>query len=366
MACQAFHPMLPQFFIDQVTANCQVAAAGQAGQFSLCGTLLRLRQLYKWEHGLPPWREPEPAAVIEWIEGKEQVWETMEGAAWQQLVWEGQTFEPQAVAELNQVLIPQGFAYGAGLSRGHAPTCFLGELAEIRRRDGLTILILGAELARDLDAAPALRQGPLIYARRQAWGFYLWDRLSDPTMQNNGFMQAALETYGFDLAGLVRTPEAHQEKFADFVAEELEAVIRHEVGEAMETSLGSAFAALLDRFPQTRLELWLRALKDALAEVNDWGRLPYLIEGRRLASLGVMLALRPPLYNMLMPELEPAYCRLKSDGDWGPLDSVRQQILTRLRCVAGELPTLLERPESASDEWLRTEILQRYLAPLGL
>ncbi len=55
--------VLPQTFIDQVNANCQVAAAGQAGQFSLCGTLLRLRQLYKWEHGLPPWREPEPAAL---------------------------------------------------------------------------------------------------------------------------------------------------------------------------------------------------------------------------------------------------------------------------------------------------------------
>ena len=68
--------------IEQVAANCQVASAGQAGQFSLCGTLLRLRQLYKWEHGLPPWREPEPAAVIEWIEAKERTWEALEGAAW--------------------------------------------------------------------------------------------------------------------------------------------------------------------------------------------------------------------------------------------------------------------------------------------
>ena len=46
--------MLPKTFIDQVAANCRVAAAGQSGQFSLCGTLLRLRQLYKWEHGLRP------------------------------------------------------------------------------------------------------------------------------------------------------------------------------------------------------------------------------------------------------------------------------------------------------------------------
>lgn len=343
-----------------------MAAAGQRGQFSLCGALLRLRQLYKWEHGLPPWREPQPAAVIAWIEARERDWEALEGAAWQPLTWEGQSFEALAVAELNHLLIPQCLAYGAGLGRGHVPTCFLGELAEIRRQEGLTILILGPELARDLDAAPALRQGPLIYARRQAWSFYLWDRLSDPTMQNNAFMRAALKAYGFNLADLLRAPEAHQEKFAAFASGELEAVIQHEVGEALEISLGPAFAVLLDRFPQTRLELWLRTLKDALAEVNEWGRLTYLIQGRRLASLAVMMALRPPLYHHLLPELAPAYDRLHQEGDWGPLETTRGQILARLRRVAGELQDLLDRPESAAKDWLSAEIQQRYLKPLGL
>jgi len=255
--------MLPQDFIDQVDANCQVASAGQAGQFSLCGTLLRLRQLYKWEQGLPPWREPEPAAVLAWIEVKERAWDALEGTAWQQLAWNGQSFEPLAVAELNQRLVPQGCAYGAGLSRGHAPTCFLGELKEIRRHDDLTILILGRELARDLGAAPALRQGPLIYAREETLSYYLWDRLSDPVQQKNGFLRIALAAYGLELAGLLRRPEAHREAYDAFLAGELEAVIHHELGEALEPSLGPAFATLLDLFPQTRVELWLRALKDA-------------------------------------------------------------------------------------------------------
>jgi len=358
--------MIPQTFIDQVDANCQMASAGQAGQFSLCGTLLRLRQLYKWEHHLPPWREPEPAPVLEWIELKERTWEALEGAAWQQLVWHGQSFEPLAVAELNQRLVPQGCAYGAGLSRGQAPTCFLGELQEIRRHDNLTILVLGRELARDLGATPALRQGPLIYARQETLSYYLWDRLSDPSQQKNAFLRIALAAYGLDLAGLLRYPTAHRDAYDAFLAGELEAVIHHEVGEAMETSLGPAFATLLDLFPQSRVELWLRALKDALAEVNESGRLSYLISGRRLASLALMLALRPPLYHLLMPELEPAFCRLKDGGDWGELDAARLQILGRLRQVASELQDMLASPEGASSEWLRDEIQQRYLAPLGL
>ena len=144
--------------------------------------------------------------MLDWIEIKERTWEALEGAAWQQLVWNGQTFEPLAVAELNQRLIPQGCAYGAGLSRGQAPTCFLGELQEIRRHDDLTILVLGRELARDLGAAPALRQGPLIYARQETLAYYLWDRLSDPSQQKNAFLRIALAAYGLDLAGLLRHP----------------------------------------------------------------------------------------------------------------------------------------------------------------
>lgn len=358
--------MLPQTFLDRVASNCQVAAAAQAGGYSLCGALLRLRQLYKWEHRLPPWREPEPAAVLEWIEAREHAWETLEGAAWQRLPLGRRRFPPLAVAEINRRLIPLGFAYGAGLSRGQTPTCFLAELQEVRRRGDLTILVLGRELARDLDGAPALRQGPWIYIRRQAWEFYLWDRVSDPIQQHKPFLQVALRTYGLELASLLRDPAAHWPGFETFLAGELEAVIHHEVGEALEPSLGPAFAALLDLAPHSRIELWLRTLKDALAEVNEWGRLAYLIAERRLASLALLLALRPPLYAPLLPELEPAFRRLCDSGDWGPLATAREQILGRLRQMAGDLHDLLERPESARGDWLQAEIQRRYLAPLGL
>jgi len=50
--------MIPPTLIEEVRLNCDIASAGQAGHFSLCGLLMRLRQLYKWEHGLAPWVEP--------------------------------------------------------------------------------------------------------------------------------------------------------------------------------------------------------------------------------------------------------------------------------------------------------------------
>jgi hypothetical protein len=360
------YPMIPATLIEEVRWNCDIASAGQSGHFSLCGMLLRLRQLYKWEHGLAPWQEPCVPAVLTWIARRESTWDDLEEASWRNLVWGDAAIDPFAVETLNAHLIPQKLAYGAGLSRGLTPTFFLGELLEARHEGTLTILILGNELARDLDASPALCQGTLIYARRQALAFYLWDRLSDPTQQGNAYLQLALKAHNLALKDLIRDPEAYQEQFQAFLEGELEAVIRHETGEALEPSLKTAFPAMLERFPQTRVELFVRTLKDALADVNEFGRLAYIISEQNLPSLAVMLAWRPGLLPALLPELEPAFQKLLATGDWGAMEAGRQQALERLRETARGLNALLEATDAASDQWLQEEIKRCYLAPLGL
>jgi hypothetical protein len=146
----------------------------------------------------------------------------------------------------------------------------------------------------------------------------------------------------------------------------LEAVIRHETGEALEPSLKTAFPAMLERFPQTRVELWVRTLKDALADVNDWGRLAYLIREQCLPSLAVMLAWRPGLLPALLPELAPAFEEMLASGDWEVMDAARRRALGRLRDTADGLNELLTAPEAVSTSWLKEEIQRRYLAPLGL
>lgn len=355
-----------QTLVRQVWENCQIASAGQAGQYSLCGLVLRLRALYKWEHGLPPWREPEPDVVLTWVEGRERHWENLEGLPWQPLAWDGAHFDPFGVTELNERLIPQGLAYGAGLSRGLAPTFFLGELAQVRRRGEITILVLDRELARDLDGTPALCQGTLIYARKQALAFYLWDRFSDPTQQTNRFLKIALEAWGLPLTGLLQDPENYQDELDALLVAELEAVISHELGEALEPSLRTAFPFILEHFPQTRSEHWIRGFKDVLAEVNEWGRLAYLIQERAWPSLAMMLALRPGLYSLLLPELEPAFWELEATGDWEVLDRARNVALARLRGVAAGLNDLLETHEGVSPAVIQDAIERRYLEPLGL
>ena len=353
-------------FIRQVRWNCRLASAGGAGYYSLCGLLLRLRQLYKWEHGLSPWQEPDADAVLAWVAEQERIWDSLEDAPWQPLYWGAGSFEPQEVDGVNRLLLPLGLAYGAGLSRGLRPTFFLGELAEVRKEGDLTILILGRELARDLDGTPALCQGSLIYARKEALGYYVWDRLADPVQQNNEFLKIALAGHRLALQDLLKDPEAHQEQFQALLAAELETAIHHEIGEAREPSLRQALPAILASYPQTRVEHWARGLKDALAEVNEWGRLAFLIETRNLSSLALMLAWRPGLYPLLLPELEPAFCRVSTQGDWQALEEARTQALDRLRRTAAGLTALVESRDTIPPDQILKMIQEQYLAPLGL
>jgi hypothetical protein len=353
-------------FIQQVQANCRIAAAGQVGYYSLCGMLLRLRQLYKWEQGLQPWQEGDPKAVLDWIEIQEEAWADLEESGLRKLSWQGRHVDPFAVAELNALLEQEGLAYGAGLTYGQAPMCFLGELWEIRKHPELTVLILGPELARDLDAAPALRQGPVIYLRTEPLAFYLWDNLSDPTKQNNIFLKIALAARDIDLAGLLRQPDSCEDLFKTLLWSQGEAMICHEIGEAREPALQEALPRLIEQFPHSRIERWVRALKDALADLNDWGRLAHILKRRDLPELALLLAWRPGFYPYLIPELEPAFWELQKTRDWGVVEQARQAALARLRRTAAELDGVMAEMAGAGAETLAAALEEQFIKPLGI
>ncbi|MBA4358424.1 MAG: hypothetical protein C0405_11955, partial [Desulfovibrio sp.] len=123
----------------QVLANCRRSDAETAGRFSLCGLLLRLRNLYKWEQGLPPWREEESAVMLDWVAAREELWSELGGEEPRPLVLEGRQYDPFDTLGLNALLEPQGLVYGAGRAGGLVPVFFLGRLARREAVDGLTV-----------------------------------------------------------------------------------------------------------------------------------------------------------------------------------------------------------------------------------
>jgi len=114
----------------QVQKNCDISDARHAGVYSLCGLLLRMRDLYKWEHLMVPWQEPEPADLMEWIEDKEQYWKEIIEGEIAPVVLGAERFDPYDMAGLNVRLRPLGLVYGAGYGIGMKPTFFLAECAD--------------------------------------------------------------------------------------------------------------------------------------------------------------------------------------------------------------------------------------------
>ena len=124
--------------------------------------------------------------------------------------------------------------------------------------------------------------------------------------------------------------------------------------------------SLVQRFPHSKIERWIRAVKDALADLNDWGRLAHILEQRDLPELALLLAWRPGFYPYLIPELEPAFWELQKTRDWGVVERPRRTALERLRGTAAELDEVLEELSGAADASTAAALEKRFISPLGL
>ncbi len=56
--------------ITSVKRNCNISDAKYWGFYSLCGFLLRLRELYRSEKGMRPWERINQEEISEWISDK--------------------------------------------------------------------------------------------------------------------------------------------------------------------------------------------------------------------------------------------------------------------------------------------------------
>ena len=254
--------------LPQVKANCAVADASVAGRFSLCGLLLRLRNLYKWENDLPPWQEQDTPQMLEWVSEREEMWEGLLEAEPQALSLNGGKYDPFDAQAVNAHLEPLGLVYGAGRAGGLVPVFFLGELKARRDQDGLKVFELGRELASDVLFMPGLRQGRRIYLRNSPFPYLLWDLLADPRPSLAGCKRFGLAAYGLNYSELLKEPS--WQKLAPVLEGEMRAVLWHELGEAGD---GAAAADLLALVAQehagTELEHFVRGVKDLLADCGE-------------------------------------------------------------------------------------------------
>lgn len=285
--------------LETVQGNCHIADARHAREMTLCTYLLEMREFYRWEHDLPPGAAPPRDDLGRWISEREALWEAVADREFQPVPLYGTLHDPFAVAAVNAALLPAGLVYGAGVGRFHKPHFFLGRLARMESRNGLTVLVCGCEYARDLTAIPAALQGGTVIVRRESLRQWLWEKAEAwGIKQKPGAMARALAAYGYedDVAGVL----------ARMTDREVDTLILHERGEhAAGRLLGPEWEEMVAGFTSRRSELLARAVRDNLADCLS--TLPALIEQENWASLHLWFANFDGLRRELFPRLSAAY-----------------------------------------------------------
>ena len=328
----------------RVARNCRISDARSWGYHSICGLLLRLRELYKWEHGLEPWDRPGTEEVMAWIGPIESLWEDLEKAELEELEIGGQRIDPFDAEAVNGHVVPLGCYYAAGHGMAMKPLFVLGELAGRREVDGSEVVTLGRELVRDLSPTPAMNRDGRIIARSEAMKWFLWVWLEEAGAKKDPNLAAlALGREGVELAAVLADPAPHREYLENLAGRELEAVVHHELGEVgEERRLGGRWGDTFSRSCGTKGELLARGLKDVLADTGDGGRLAWIVEREATVSLGLYAAFNEGLRRQLFPDPGDLFLHLLEDGDWSRVEEARQAAHRRLRQFVDPLLGLFE------------------------
>lgn len=351
----------------QVQHNCDISDANYAGIYSLCGLMLRLRDLYKWEQHLHPWQEPEPADLMAWVEAREQHWEALADEQLTALDIGTDCLEPFAVTAVNRHLRPLGLVYGAGFVGGMKPSFFLAELADSQTVDGLRIDIVDHELARDLFTTPAMRQQGQVFARRSAMAFLLWDQILEMRPSVKQALNYALHFHGLEAEAIRRNPLELGPGLLKVVEQEIETWVYHEIGEAHEDTFpGKAWHEIVSNYANSPIEAFARAIKDLLADTHQQGLLGHIIRGRRNASLGLYVSLIRPFSRVLFPDLRDAFEQFMVEGDWARIEAARQHGYTMAHRLALRLLELHEGARGNGTQWAKDRITKDLIEPLGI
>jgi hypothetical protein len=306
----------------QVLQNCDISDAYHAGLYSICGLALRLRDLYKWEKRLPPWEERDSSEILDWIEAKETRWEAFAENEYTELSLGGKDYDPFDSDGINAVLVPHNIYYGAGYAHSLKPTFFLAEVAHKTRFNGYRIYTLGRELARDLLTIPAMCQNDSILLRQQSANLFLWDKLFYIKKSSRPALNFALENLGI----ADRDPTLLRQHLPDIFGAVKDTYIYHELGEIQDTTFDrQSWREMVAAFPFSPVEFIARALKDLLADTNEYGTLHHIIQQRQTAGLAFYVAFIDGLAKEFFPEISIAFQKFIRTENWGVIEQAVAQ-----------------------------------------
>lgn len=247
--------------ISSIKRNCDISDAKYWGFYSLCGLLLRLRDLYRSEKGMRPWERIDQEDISEWISAREALWKELEEKNFGDLVIGEEVYAPFEVERTNAVLKEENLLYGAGYGIHMKPSFFLADLLSKKKIDSHHVYIAGHEYVRDLAVYPATLQDGTIFARVDTARHLLWEKFEELRLKGP---KVSL-SFAFSRYGIEPDDEPSEDKYREMfhvAFSEVETYIYHELGEASEEEkLGAEWRDLLLDFSGTKVEVFPGELK---------------------------------------------------------------------------------------------------------
>jgi hypothetical protein len=352
--------------IKSIQHNCDISDGRDHGIYSMCTMVLKLRNLYKWEHGIEPWHEAEPADLLDWIDRKEQYWESIATASFDTVRVNGQQYSPDNVLEINTMLTPYNLVYGAGHGRSMKAVFFLAEKLEEYRLEGCPVILLGSEKAKEMASPFAMAQDGIVYIRKDSLRYFLWDQIQELRASCREPLRRFFVLYGLTGNGQL-DQQIFKEKLDEIVEKELNLFVYHEIGEVLENTLDSSTLEKIVRtFPGSVIELVCRTIKDVLADTHPQGVLGYVIQEKRETSLCLYIGLLDGLRKALFPEIFQAWSGFSGNGDWRRIEEARQQCRSRITQIAGSINRIAHHIGHKPDAFVHDLFAGEVISPLGL
>jgi len=322
--------------VSAVQKNCDISDAQFAADLTLCTFLLKMRELYRWEHEIPLTQEMPKCEVGDWMNERERFWQSISDAPYEPLPLLADGIDPFEVARANQELAPHGLVYSGGFGRACKPHFFLGSLLREEVREGFKVYVSGCEFARDLDAPPGMMLDGTIFVRTESLKRWLWEKYEEWNWNHrNEAMARAVDYYDFK-----HSPASALQAMTET---ETESIILHELGEAMVSAelgakLGEQWPLMLAAVMRSRAEIMARAVRDLYADCLS--TLPGLLARENPAAIHFFFANFTGMRRKLFPELAAAYQTWLKTANSADLIRVSSEGQTRWQACAKHMVEL--------------------------
>lgn len=340
-------------FTPWVRRNCLISDATFWGNYTTCGLLMRMRELYRFELDIQHGAQIDREDVLRWIGEREALWQALDGADLEHLQYDGMCFGPFESEPVNSILMPHGLLYGAGFGVYMKPVFFIGDLHSQESVQGCAVRTVGREYAHDISMHPAMSLDGVITLRRDVMLDIIHGKHEEYAASKgssraaSGTLAYAFKQYGVD--------GAEPDSLRGVADAELRSLMHHEVGEVLESRrLGPQWAAMTESFGCGRLSGMIRGLKDVLADSCGHGLIDHAIKARSGGAVAFYVnSLHGVRYHLSRPMRE-AFPMLRDSADWSAIEAARMAQYEAARRLADMAMALYA--EHAGTERLESEM----------